>query len=119
MSASEVRREEQSCFCNYHSHIKPGDQQSPSFLMRQVHPVLGLLVILLRELLHLNTLLSHRSLFLSDNFRERIVFYGVSNTVHPEVSFLLACCRHPEVKFVSSLNIQTFPAEIERQLSHD
>ena len=98
MSPSAVRREEQSCFSNYHSHLSPEINILLLSLMRQVHPLLGLLVVLLRELLHLNALLSHRGLFLSDNFRERIVLYGVTNTVHPEISFLLARCRHPEVK---------------------
>ena len=36
MSASALRREEQSCQCNYHSHSKLGDQLSPSSSFNEI-----------------------------------------------------------------------------------
>ena len=56
--------------------------------MRQIHPVLRPLEILLRKFLHLNTFLPHGCFLLSNNFREWIVFYGVSDALHPQIPVL-------------------------------
>ena len=60
--------------------------------MRQIHPILRPLEILLRKFLHLNTFLPHGCLLLSNNFGERIVLYGVSDALHPEVPVLSTSC---------------------------
>ena len=69
-----------------------------SSLMSDIEPVLGLVEVLLGELLHLNTLLSHGNFLLGNHLGEGIVLHRVSDALNPNVSLLLTRCRHSENK---------------------
>ena len=63
--------------------------------MREVQPLLSCVKVLLGKFLHLNTFLPHAGFLFCDNFREGIVFNGVPDAVHPQVSVLLTGGGHP------------------------